>query len=426
MTITPSGLTTGTGVYAIGAGLTEGKLIHLATDATMTSGTILNVQCTGADSAVTSGMAASFDLTSTGIASSVNKTGSVVSITSNRTVTTGGTTADDFDLLSVIKATTRSAGTAATAGSAIYAEVQSTGTVTETSNGIEVVMDSGGTGDGVKITHNAVDGKALNIVSAVTVTNPAVLITANSLTTGTALTVSSSGTIITTGELVSLVGNSATTCTGLLRISGTGLTDGFAAQLTGGGANATSSGGVLDIVAGAATDGAALRVTTTGDYTGTVGVVDITANTATSGVIVDVSATSLTTGTALKITTNTTATGNYINCYDGAATDFKVSRYGATTIAGNAATDVFTITAGHAVITSGNLTLTAGNATLTNGSLVLTANSSVISFTGTGTNGGLLTNLYNDSASALSGTQRDVKIMIGATPYYFTVYPNKA
>jgi len=71
-------------------------------------------------------------------------------------------------------------------------------------------------------------------------------------------------------------------------------------------------------------------------------------------------------------------------------------------------------------------TVTTGDVTITNGSLVVSANAKGISFTGTGTNGGVITNPYNDTASALSGTQKDIKILIGATPYYFTVYPTKA
>jgi len=45
---------------------------------------------------------------------------------------------------------------------------------------------------------------------------------------------------------------------------------------------------------------------------------------------------------------------------------------------------------------------------------------------GTGANGFVLKNLKNAAASALSGTQLDVEIDIGGTPYYFTVYPSKA
>lgn len=45
---------------------------------------------------------------------------------------------------------------------------------------------------------------------------------------------------------------------------------------------------------------------------------------------------------------------------------------------------------------------------------------------GTGANGFKLKNLKNAAATALSGTQLDVEIDIGGTPYYFTVYPTKA
>lgn len=45
---------------------------------------------------------------------------------------------------------------------------------------------------------------------------------------------------------------------------------------------------------------------------------------------------------------------------------------------------------------------------------------------GAGANGIILKNPKNAAASALSGTQLDVEIDIGGTPYHFTVYPTKA
>lgn len=45
---------------------------------------------------------------------------------------------------------------------------------------------------------------------------------------------------------------------------------------------------------------------------------------------------------------------------------------------------------------------------------------------GTGANGWIIKNPKNAAASALSGTQLDVEIDIGGTPYHFTVYPTKA
>ena len=196
----------------------------------------------------------------------------------------------------------------------------------------------------------------------------------------------------------------------------------------------TTGGAAIKADLAAGTAGNGLVAITTGIYTGT-GLLLISGVSATTGTLANITATGLTSGNALYISavTATLTTGKYINCYNGSASDFTVAKYGATVIAGNAATTVFTITAGHALLSSGNLTLTSGNVvltsgnlTLTSGTITLTANSSVITCTGTGTNGMLLTNLYNDAASTLSGTNRDVKIMIGATPYYFTVYPTKA
>ncbi len=51
---------------------------------------------------------------------------------------------------------------------------------------------------------------------------------------------------------------------------------------------------------------------------------------------------------------------------------------------------------------------------------------SYIAGAGTGSNGFLLKDLKNSTASGLSGTQKDIQIYIGGVPYYFTVYPTKA
>ncbi len=61
----------------------------------------------------------------------------------------------------------------------------------------------------------------------------------------------------------------------------------------------------------------------------------------------------------LAVTDGAGFTGNYIHCYDGTATDFKVARYGATTIAG-AAGDMLTVTTGDVQITAGDIDLDAG------------------------------------------------------------------
>lgn len=92
------------------------------------------------------------------------------------------------------------------------------------------------------------------------------------------------------------------------------------------------------------------------------------------------------------------------------------------------------------VITSGTnaplLIDAAGSGTISIGSVstgavilpaaITVASAATISGAGTGANGIILKNLKNAAASALSGTQLDIQIIIGSTPYYFTVYPTKA
>lgn len=151
-------------------------------------------------------------------------------------------------------------------------------------------------------------------------------LTANSLTTGTAMLLTSSGTITTTGEILNVVGNSATTCTGLIRGSGTALTDGWVAQLTGGGANITASGGVLDIVCGASTLGSGIRITSTGIGTSTtVGqLLHLVADSTTTGTGVYGTFDGLTTGAGVSINTSSTGlttAGNLV--YIGASGDFN-------------------------------------------------------------------------------------------------------
>jgi len=216
MTITPSGLTTGTGVYEPLAALTEGKGFHISAGASQTTGTLLYVQDTGANCAITSGTVATFDLTATAITGTVNKIGNGVTISSSRTTTTG-TVADDWDLCSIIRTDIiNGAGSMSAAGSVLYVEnavTNTSGTVTDTTNGIEIVMDSLGTGDGVKVTHSAVAGKALNIVSSATTAAGVILVTVNALTEGQAIKVASSATAITNTGRLFLSSHSGTTGT---------------------------------------------------------------------------------------------------------------------------------------------------------------------------------------------------------------------
>lgn len=288
------------------------------------------------------------------------------------------------------------------------------------------------------------------------------------VTTASWMTLTPSG--LTTGTALYLVAVGATTSVAVVDIAVAGLTSGSALRITSGTAAFTTGGKLIELSSTAAVAGNLLTATTTGAYTGT-GMILVTAGAATTGILLSlVSTTGMTSGSLIRATTSTagaiatsgaisfSATGIYTstsNCgfvnitanattagtvlavnatglvdgigiympsaeaglttgnYMNLGAKFTVSKYGATVIAGNAS--------GTAA-----LTLTAGDAVITSGFLVISANAKGITFTGIGANGGVLKNLKNAAASALSGTQLDVAIDIGGTPYYFTVYPTKA
>lgn len=136
--------------------------------------------------------------------------------------------------------------------------------------------------------------------------------------------------------------------------------------------------------------------------------------------VLKINASATTVATGVSITGAAAASGVAVAAISsGTNENLTIDAKGSGTVTINA-TGTGAITLGRAT------TITTGNLTVTNGSVVVTANASQLSFTGTGANGGVLKNLKNAAASSLSGTQLDVEILIGTTPYYFTVYPTKA
>ena len=182
-------------------------------------------------------------------------------------------------------------------------------------------------------------------------------------TAGNALNLITTGAYTGTGMAIISMG-AMTTGIGLSVVSTTGLTSGSLIRAT------TSTAGAL------ATNGA-VSITGTGAFTSTgrVGLLEVQANTTTAGTVAHVIGTSLTTGTLLSLEAveATLSSGLYLQCYDGAAADFSIARYGATVIAGNAlGTAALTLTAGDVVISSGNLTesgrfITSGTETIAAG-----------------------------------------------------------
>lgn len=162
-------------------------------------------------------------------------------------------------------------------------------------------------------------------------TGTIVLETANGLTSGHQHVITSSGTLVTTGDLFSVIGNSATTSTGVVRISATGLTDGWATKITTGGANLTANGGGIDLVLGANTLGAGIRVVSTGVMVTTSSLATFTANSATTAAgLVRVNGLGITSGLLgiFNATAATLTTGRYLSCNDAALEVFGIGANG--------------------------------------------------------------------------------------------------
>lgn len=104
-------------------------------------------------------------------------------------------------------------------------------------------------------------------------------------------------------------------------------------------------------------------LTITSDATTAGGGIAITsAATTTNGKGISVTSNDVTTGDLVYLESSAAGmtTGNFINCYNGATTVFEVGLYGATTIAGNAATDIITMTAGNLQMTNGDVDMDEG------------------------------------------------------------------
>jgi len=367
----------------------------------------------------------------------------IFTVTAGDLVVTDGsltiTDADDAATVSVTNNTATSASVLVFAGSGVFTGNTTSSFMTLTASGLTT-------------------GTVLYIPTVGLTTGKAVHVVANALTTGLVVNVTSSATAITgAGRLLSISHSGATSTSGIiaevssaandetvifqvtssaalalgtaLKVSGASITTGKAIEASD--LNALTTGKGIHIAS------SATAITTTGrlllvDHTGATGtsatLVEFLSAAADETVVFQVKNSALFTGTMaifdmsasaagvgiqINAVEATLTSGKYFNCYDGAASDFSISKYGATVIAGNAS--------GTAA-----LTLTAGDIVVTSGFLVISANAKGITFTGTGANGGVLKNLKNAAASSLSGTQLDVAIDIGGTPYYFTVYPTKA
>ena len=135
----------------------------------------------------------------------------------------------------------------------------------------------------------------------------------------------------------------------------------------------TLAGGVISLTDTANSN----AVTITNNTMTTASAIVIVANAVTSGNVISVTADGLVDGNMLYLDSLAAGltTGNYINCYDGAASDFTVGLYGTTLIAGNASgTDALTLTNGDILVSAGHIDITTGTFTVGTGSVAIATN----------------------------------------------------
>jgi hypothetical protein len=314
MTLTASGLTTGTVLYIPVAALTTGKGINIIGTTALTTGQMVNIE-SGTTGTSLTGNGRLLRIAHTGTATSSGILAEITSAATDETVIFQITASAALAAGNALKLSTASVttgtlinalGAALTTGSVLSCvdlaglttghgiilthatSVITTGSLFElNSSGV----NTGSGGDGTMINVDSTGQLAGSLVTVDTI-----------LTTGTAMSIISTGIMTTTGNLLTLTANSATTAAGLLRVNGNGLTSGIgvvitssATAITGAGrllrvdhTGATGTSAVLSEFASAANDESTiLRITAS----------DVLA----AGVALDISASAMTTGTALDI-----------------------------------------------------------------------------------------------------------------------------
>jgi len=181
--LTNTGILTGVGAAlsiiadaATTAGASAGEgVVNISADG-LTTGAAFNVESVS-NELMTSGVLADFTHTAVGTTIAA-KTGAMVSMSSS--FTESGTSTQDFDLLSLTRTSIHDTAGTLTAQGAILkilnVATETNATLTDTVNGLEIVMDAQGTGSGISLTHSATGAKAIDVVSAAT-TVSCVLIT---------------------------------------------------------------------------------------------------------------------------------------------------------------------------------------------------------------------------------------------------------
>ena len=310
VTITPSGLTSGTAIYVPLAAMTTGTGLSMVANA-LTTGLLVSLTHT---TAVIADGGSMLNISSTSADTGGSTTGTLINLISSGAqaatlveLTDTATTTGTLMLLS--QATTQTTGH--------VLSLLSTGTITTTGDVLAVTANSATTSTGV------------------------VRVTANGLTTGVALLVTSSGVIATTGDLVSLVASGLTTGTALNLGTLAALTTGKGISIAHTTSVIASGGSLLNLsstsVDTATTSGVLVNLSSTASLAGTQ--VLQTYSGLTTGIGESIVTSALTTGTILKVTATaaTLTTGRYFSANDGTSEVFGIGTNGHIISIGTAA-----------------------------------------------------------------------------------------
>jgi hypothetical protein len=297
-------------------------------------------------------------------------------------------------------------------------------------------------------TGTSTTANVLNVTSVNTTAGSALSITANALTTGDALNISSTGTGLTTGSLlrVSTATTGAIATDGAVSIQATGnYTSTSGIGLLSVLANTTQAGTVANIQANALTTGDALNISSTGtglttgsllrvstattgaiatdgavsiqatgNYTSTsgIGLLSVLANTTQAGTVANIQANALTTGDALNISSTGTGltTGSLLRV--STATTGAIATDGAVSIQ---ATGNYTSTSGIGLLSVLANTTQAGTVANIQANALTTGDALNISSTGTGLTTGSLLRVSTATTGAIA---TDGAVSIQATGNY--------
>ena len=375
-------VTTGTAIYLTADALTsgEGMLLDHTTTVIENGGSLARLSSTSIDTSTTTG--ALLDLSSTASLAATQILGTFSGLTSG-------------------------------IGMSIVANALTTGEALIIPHTTSVIADGGSL---LRLSSTSIDtggatnGTLLDIGSTAQLAGTLVKVLSIA-TTGTVMDVTSTGIMTTTGNLLTLTGNSATTAAGLLRINANGLTDGIGEIIASSATASTATGRLFKVDHTGATSTSGIIAEFASAATDETNIVKITSAAMVDGVNLLVEGTTgMTTGSLIKATSSSaaalatngiisfTSTGNFTStsAVDGGFVEVKANDTTAGTVF-NLVADALTTGIGMqlsnatSAMTSGSLlrVTTGGTGAIATNGIVSIAHSGIYTST-SAVNGGLL------------------------------------